>query len=64
MDIVHTTITFKDTFSHAKVLKQATVSKHTFDSMQKDVGKIVHIFDKNKQINYNFKITKVEQSKP
>ena len=64
MDIVHATITFKDTFSHAKVLKQTTVSKYTFDKIQKDVGTIIHIFDKDKQINYNFKIIKVEQSKP
>lgn len=63
MDIVHATITFEDTFSHAIDLKHATVSKHTFDSMQKDIGKTIQFFNKKQQISHTLKIIKIEQSK-
>ena len=61
MDMVHTKITFEDTFSKAKNIKTTTVSKHTFDKMLNDIGKIISYFDKVNQIKWNMKIIKIEQ---
>jgi Asp-tRNA(Asn)/Glu-tRNA(Gln) amidotransferase C subunit len=61
MDIVHTKITFEDTFSKAKEVKTTSVSKDTFNKMLNDIGKVINYFDKVNQIHWNMKIIKIEQ---
>ena len=59
--MIHTKITFEDTFSKAKDVKTTTVSKPTFDKMQNDIGKVISFFSKKNQIHWNMKIIKIEQ---
>lgn len=64
MDIIHTRITFKDTFSGSLNIKTTTLSKQTFDKIKaNDIGKIVPYFDKVQQIRYNYEVIKIEQTK-
>jgi len=64
MNIIHTTITFEDTFSFAKTTRTTTLSEDTFNKVKvNDIGKIVSYFDKAAQIRYNMKIVSIEQSK-
>lgn len=59
-DMVHVTVTFEDTFSFAKAVRQATVSRLTFDNMQKQVGQIViDRFNKQTQIHETLRLISV-----
>ena len=59
MKIVNIKITFEDTFSGAKLIKECTRCEYTFEKMKKSIGSIVNKFENN--INYNWKVIKVEQ---
>ncbi len=63
MDIIHTKITFIDTFSSTEEVKITTLSKATFDKIRStDIGKVVPYFNKETQIHYTYKIKSIEQA--
>ena len=59
MDIVNIKVTFEDQFSGAKMVKEVTRSKDTFDKMQKSIGQIIHQFENN--IRYEWKVISTEK---
>lgn len=64
MDLIHITITFQDTFSGAKVIRNCTRSMETFEKMRKQVGEVViDRFNKATHIHETLRLISVEQSK-
>lgn len=65
MDIIHTEITFRDTFSFTTLKKVTTLSEYTFNKIRaNDIGKVVPFFDKITSIHYNYEIISIEQFNP
>jgi hypothetical protein len=61
MEIVNIKVTFEDLFSGCTMQKTCTRSKDTFAKMQNSLGQIVKEFNKKDNINYTWKVVKVEQ---
>jgi hypothetical protein len=62
-DMFHVKITFEDTFSFAKVVKNITVSGLTLKRIQSHIGDVViDRFDKNKGIHETLKLLSIERS--
>lgn len=62
-DMFHIKLTFQDTFSFAKVTKEATVSGLTLSKMQESIGKVViDRFNKTTAIHETLKLISIERA--
>ena len=62
-DMFHVKITFEDTFSFAKTVKNTTVSGLTLKQMQTSIGKVViDRYNKKEGIHETLKLLSIERS--